>query len=326
MGDNQVSPSRGGAEWSTDDVSRDATVDFWRSVRQRVFVEVSTEPKAPSFRGAISSACYGEYSVSTKKASAERVSRSQRLISNGVEDQDYLFAVLPVSGRGTVEQSGQSARFGPGQLVFYDSSIPFNLEFDGDYSQIIVNLPADRAYASAGLKRNSSILASPIEVNGALSSVSSFFLNLAHTQAADPVGASILVPQVSSLAGSLLAYATSKMEIEDLPVLLRRERVLAFMQSNLADPGLDAQQIADACHMSRRSLYRLFDGSGVTIAGQLRNMRIEAAQRLLVDRKNASISSISRGVGYVGETHFYRTFRAVTGITPGEYRQQQRED
>lgn len=320
VGDNQVSPSRGSTEWSTDDVSRDAKVDFWRSVRQQVFVEVSTEPQKSTFGGSISSACYGEFSVSTKAASAERVSRSRRLINRGDEDREYLFAVLPMSGMGAIEQAGQSSRFGPGQLIFYDSSIPFNLELESDYRQVIINLPADRAYANAGLKRNPSILASPIPIDGALSSVTSFFVNLAHAQATDPAGASILVPQVSSLAGSLLAYAASTMGTEDLPVLLRRERVLAYMRNNLSNPDLDAQMIATSCHMSRRSLYRLFDGSETTVSSQLRNMRIEAAQKLLTDREDASISSISREVGYASETHFYRTFRAVAGITPGEYR------
>ncbi len=325
MADSATPSPRGGTQWSTEDVDRTAAVDYWRSIRRHVYVDVSTAPQHPGFTGEISSARYGAYAVSTKRASGEKVTRSRRLIGQGAEREDYLFAVLPIRGVGAVAQAGNTAVFGPGEMVFYDSSIPFDLDFDGAYEQVVIHLPADRAFATAGVQRGTGLLAKPIALDGALSSVSAFFLSLARAQVDDPAGASLLLPQVSGLAGSLLAYSTAKMGTEDLPVLLRRERVLAYMRKNLADPDLDVDRIAAACHLSRRSLYRLFDGTGQSVAGQLRLLRIEAAQKLLAHRADLAVGSIARDVGYASEAHFYRSFRSITGTTPGEYRQRERE-
>ncbi|MET9327897.1 helix-turn-helix domain-containing protein [Tsukamurella sp. NPDC003166] len=316
---------RGESQWSTDDVDRSAAVDYWRSIRRHVYVDVDTTPRHPEFVGEISSSRYGDYAVSTKRSNGETVTRSSRLIGQGSESDEYLFAVLPVSGSGAVVQAGNTAVFGPGEMVFYDSSIPFELDFDGAYEQVVIHVPAERAFATAGLRRGTDLLARAIPLDGALGSVSAFFLSLARAQVDDPAGASLLRPQVSGLASSLVAYSTAKMGSEDLPLLLRRERVVDFMRKNLADPDLDVDRIAAASHLSRRSLYRLFDGTGQTVVGQLRLLRIETAQKMLANRTDLAVGSIARDVGYASEAHFYRSFRSITGTTPGEYRNRESE-
>ena len=52
-------------------------------------------------------------------------------------------------------------------------------------------------------------------------------------------------------------------------------------------------------------LYRLFDGTGQTVAGRLRILRIEAAQKLLSNRPDIPIGSVSRQVGFSSEAQFY---------------------
>ncbi|NMO02638.1 helix-turn-helix domain-containing protein [Gordonia sp. TBRC 11910] len=321
VGEDASAPPNVARTWSTDDVAPESAVDYWRSVRRHVYADVSTEPHTGEFTGSISSACYGEYSVSTKRASGERVLRSGRLIGRSTDDPDYVFAVLPTRGTGFIEQAGNSARFGPGEMICYDSSLPFEMNYDGGFEQVVVHLPADQAFATSGVRRGAELLATPIALDGALSSVASFFLSLAHTQLDDPVGAAILAPQVTGLAGSLLAYASSTMGEQDLPLLLRREQVVEYMRRHLSDPDLDIQSIAVGCHVSRRSLYRIFEGSGQSVAGRLRLLRVEAAQKLLAAQGNVSIGSVARHVGFSSEAQFYRTFRSITGATPGEYRQ-----
>jgi len=56
--------------------------------------------------------------------------------------------------------------------------------------------------------------------------------------------------------------------------------VLEFLRRNLADPSLDADAVAAACHVSRRTLYRIVGPEGV--AARLRRMRIEQARSMLL--------------------------------------------
>lgn len=312
------------ATWSTQAVDADCAVDYWRAARREAYVDVSPTPYRPDFFGDISYASYGDFDLSLKRASGERVNRSRVLISRG-SGQEYLYALFQCRGTGLVTQAGNTAEIRPGRAVIYDSSQPFTLDYKGPYEQVVVHLPAERAFADAGLRRGTDLLAVPIPVDGAMSSVSAFFQHLVATQVSDPVGAGLLAPHAVSLASSLLAYAARLRGAEDLPILLQRERVLAYMRRHLGDPDLDVDGIAVGCHVSRRTLHRLFEGTGQTAMSHLRTLRVNAAQRLLANQADLSIESIAREVGFANDTHFYRSFRSVTGATPGEYRQLARQ-
>jgi AraC-like DNA-binding protein len=60
--------------------------------------------------------------------------------------------------------------------------------------------------------------------------------------------------------------------------VIRRERVLGFLRAHLADPGLDADEVARGCYLSKRTLYRLFESTEGSVMGRLRQLRIEKAQ------------------------------------------------
>ena len=313
------------ATWSTQTVDPDDAIDYWREVRGEVYVDVAPTPYDPNFDGEISYADYGEFALSVKRAGGEKVSRDRALISSGAEDREYLYALFQSRGTGRITQAGRTAEVRPGRVVIYASAQPFSLDYRDPYEQVVVHIPADRAFADAGLRPSTDLLAVEIPIEGALSSVSAFFRSLAATQAADPVGAGLLAPHATSLASSFLAYAARTQGALDLPLLLQRDRVLAYLRHHLGDPDLDVDRIAVGCHVSRRALHRLFEGTGQTVTAQLRTLRIAAAQRLLTNQTDLPIESIAREVGFSSDTHFYRSFRAVTGITPGEFRHQARE-
>lgn len=101
----------------------------------------------------------------------------------------------------------------------------------------------------------------------------------------------------------------------------RYREAVEYINRHLADPELSAERIADALFISRRRLYQLFnDGDG--ISGRIRRMRIERAKQLLADptRASAGVGELARQCGFVNSAHFSRTFRAIVGRTPKEYR------
>jgi AraC family transcriptional activator of tynA and feaB len=57
--------------------------------------------------------------------------------------------------------------------------------------------------------------------------------------------------------------------------------VLGFLRVHLADSDLDADAIARGCYLSKRTLYRLFEGTDGSVRGRLRQLRVERAQLLL---------------------------------------------
>ncbi|HSE39891.1 MAG TPA: AraC family transcriptional regulator, partial [Acidobacteriota bacterium] len=65
--------------------------------------------------------------------------------------------------------------------------------------------------------------------------------------------------------------------------------------------------------------FRKFHGS--TIGEYLRQRRIEHACKLL-QSSSLSVTEVAVQSGFYDQSHFTRTFRAIVGLTPGQYRSQ----
>ncbi len=82
--------------------------------------------------------------------------------------------------------------------------------------------------------------------------------------------------------------------------------------------GLD--ELAAAAGLSRFHLIRVFERRyGVTPFAYQRNQRIEKARAVL--RSGSSIADAAAAAGFSDQSHLGRSFRAVMGSTPGEYRE-----
>jgi AraC-like DNA-binding protein len=103
-----------------------------------------------------------------------------------------------------------------------------------------------------------------------------------------------------------------------------RLQVDAYIQAHLADPGLCHQAVAEAHHMSGRTLYRLFGEPGPTVTELIRGYRLDRVHADLLSPASAglAISRIAARWGLFDMPHFSRAFRARYGMTPSEARQQ----
>ncbi|MET8631699.1 helix-turn-helix domain-containing protein [Streptomyces sp. NPDC004680] len=93
------------------------------------------------------------------------------------------------------------------------------------------------------------------------------------------------------------------------------------MRTHLADPDLDAEGIAAGLHVSRRTLFRHFEGTGESAMARLRSLRLERARVMLRTQPGKRISTIAQETGFSSSVQFYRAFRSVAGMTPSEYRE-----
>jgi transcriptional regulator GlxA family with amidase domain len=102
---------------------------------------------------------------------------------------------------------------------------------------------------------------------------------------------------------------------------LARERVLAYLESHCTDPRLDVDAVAAGCHLSRRSLFRLFADEPEGVAARLRRLRVDRAKVLLRAEPHRPVAAIAAACGFAGEAQLHRAFRALTGTTPAAYRE-----
>ena len=88
-----------------------------------------------------------------------------------------------------------------------------------------------------------------------------------------------------------------------------------------------AESVARAAsdmHLSRRALERRFaDQVGVSPKQYARIQRIALARDLLKRGVSRQQAELAQRLGYFDEAHFIRDFRAMVGITPGQYARRQ---
>jgi AraC family transcriptional activator of mtrCDE len=104
--------------------------------------------------------------------------------------------------------------------------------------------------------------------------------------------------------------------------LLAEPRLSPALQHMLKAPGApcNVEQMADACHMSRTTLIRLFrDAAGNGPGEVLTHFRmVQAAQWLGLGTR--SVRDIGEAAGYQSEAAFNRAFKRYHGVGPGEFR------
>ncbi len=93
-----------------------------------------------------------------------------------------------------------------------------------------------------------------------------------------------------------------------------------------ADPGLNAQSIADAVGFSSAYVANLFrQEKGLSISEQINVTRIRHAQVLLC-QPGPPVQDIAKQVGFENTKYFFVLFKQYTGITPLRYREQSCSD
>jgi len=156
------------------------------------------------------------------------------------------------------------------------SAGPYTLHFGDPFHQLVVQVPKRELM----LRDTRPLTARALRRGTPGGAVSAFFTSLFDATRVTGEQPAVLLPHA---IGLLSAAASSAGWTEPAPAAaaaLARERVLEFLRRNLADPSLDADAVAAACHVSRRTLYRIVGPEGV--AARLRRMRIEQARSMLL--------------------------------------------
>lgn len=108
---------------------------------------------------------------------------------------------------------------------------------------------------------------------------------------------------------------------QDARKMSQLKPAIEYMQYNYAQP-LTLADIAKAAHLSVSRMAHLFkEEMGVTIVDYLTNLRINHAKRMLMT-SDSNCTRICYEVGYNNQSYFTRVFKQVAGLTPRQFRQQ----
>jgi AraC-like DNA-binding protein len=134
--------------------------------------------------------------------------------------------------------------------------------------------------------------------------------------AAEPALAWVEAREPAALAATL--DAVHRAATGSAPIVVA---LAALLDRHLV--GMSVTGAAKELGLSERTLQRRLSEAGTSFLDELNAARLRAAQRLLVD-SDAPITTIALEVGCATPQHFSALFRRATGLTPSEWRKEQR--
>lgn len=227
--------------------------------------------------------------------------------------------LLQIEGSMIVGQNRRACELRAGDLCLVDERFPFHLH--GHESSHIVFLKMPRR---AILSRHPYL---EHRTAGALDSTDAGSMllrdTLFHTLQSAPNLREEQRASVLSAIVHLLGAATAPRSAQLDDVSWRVRSALAFIEINLADADLTADQVAHAQGVSRRRLDQILRRSlGVSVTGQIWNRRLEQAAADLVDPRwrAQTVSQVAFANGFEDAAHFSRAFKTRFSHTPRDWR------
>jgi AraC-like DNA-binding protein len=259
------------------------------------------------------------------------VCRTPRLISQA--DPDLLKMVLVCGGNTcVVEQDGRQAHVSAGDFAIYDTRRPYEVAcgVGGPRPTQMMTFMFPPSLLPLSRSQLRQLMAVRFQASAGLGDLTAQFLlqlarNVDHYSPAEAARLSTAALEVlaTRLARELDLHNRGTPEARRHALLTT---VQAFIQRHLGDSGLSPAMIAAAHHISLRSLHQLFHDEGLTVAGWIRRRRLECCRRDLSDPALAPrpVAAIAARWGFSSPGDFSRTFRAVHGLPPAEYRRSAR--
>jgi AraC-like DNA-binding protein len=97
------------------------------------------------------------------------------------------------------------------------------------------------------------------------------------------------------------------------------QKAVDYIDSNLCNPQLSVESIADLFHISRSQVYRKIKAlTGQTVVELIRTVRLKYALKLMEEKKY-NLSEIADQSGFNSLSYFTRTFKDQYGKAPSEY-------
>ena len=307
---------------STDGMPQQDTASAWCDWMALLFNGLQTDLYGDTrFEGHLCVASAGEVVLTRLDADRHRVVRGSRRLRDS--EEAYLKIVAPWSGTAQVHQNGQQACASNGSWVIYDTSQPYEVANPQHTEHLILTLPR-RSIEQRGLRLEGlmgrNIGGSSGIARIALETMRSTYQELGTMSPplAQRAG-ELLVDMVHLSLQELVGKGTARTQRQAL-----HDRICAYVATHLRDPGLSVEAIATALNCSKRHIHNGFTGQDMSLGAFIQHSRLQLVMRELRQPELAqhTITDIAMACGFSSSAHFSRAFKAYTGMSPSEYRQQ----
>lgn len=291
--------------------------EYWRDVT-RPFCETtlpSLEMPA-TLEGSMRLRHLGALTFGSTVFNAQVYRRNQAMIVRSGLDH-YLIHVL-VAGFLRGDFDNRSVVAAPGDICFIDLARPYQCSVDAG-ERLAMTLPRAGIDMVLGTRNiHGLVLRSANPMTQLLRDYLRGFHAVAGQLSAGEDAAAQEALGTLLSAGFMDAFPAQHEPTSVLGLALR-SRVLAYMDSHLANPALGPDMLAQRFRVSRAHLYRAFTDLG-GIAHVIKTKRLDAAYAHIVDPRHAGVpvSQAAARFGFGHPGRFRKAFTARFGVMPDE--------
>ena len=243
-----------------------------------------------------------------------------------LEEHDLLVSVQ-VAGRVVLVQDGRQAVNERGSFVLLDTRCPYTQAFQSGTKTMVLKIPREALEARLGSV--APFTARTMEADAPIAGLASGFLSMLGTRVDTLVGAAsaTIAEQALDLVALAFSAATQQSGVSlsssRSTTLLRLKSVI---ESRLHEPDLRPATVATETGISVRYANALLSAEGTSLERCILDRRLERCRRALEDPRQAhrTIGEIAFAWGFSDQSHFTRRFKAEFGVSPGEYRRQEK--
>jgi AraC-like DNA-binding protein len=311
------------ALFTTDNAPKPRRLALWQDIVCDVFVQLDCRSDlGGDFHGAITSAMVGNAKCSEVSSGRQRVFRTPSRIARATDD--YILIALGKHGIGAVLQDGRETTIHPGEFALYDTTRPYELQFNDDFTQTIFQVP--RAMLQRRIAGTENLTAVSFTPDRPLQKLAYNFISSV-AEIADRLDPDSAL-RLSDQATDLVAMAISeRLSANALSSSTHRQALLcrlkAHILTHLPDPDLCLAETAAALGISPRYVSSLFADEQTSFQRFVLAQRLEHCKRDLSSPVHAHrhIGEIAFAWGFNDLSHFGRAFREHFGLSPRDWRQ-----
>jgi AraC-like DNA-binding protein len=307
--------------FSTDDIAAADRFEHWREVRGKALFGVTMElprERWPRFSGRFCAEEVGGATVSSMQASPYTIRRTNADIARAPGNS--LSVTRQVSGLGVLDTGDDViSRVGDGDTIFSHSDMPFTAiprrEEAFDYRMLLIPL---RDEIALDAKLDNMLATTSVRPSPFSRPIMALF-NVLTSRGYRLDNPATAVTNIARLI--LLDRDRLKLGLSETRAALRSglfHAAIQILSRDLHRPELSPARTAGELGVSLRQLHLLFEPSGRSFSQTLTDMRMAQACGLFETQPWLSITEIAHTCGMDSQATFYRAFRKMYGMTPGD--------
>lgn len=244
----------------------------------------------------------------------------QRSHADIVHDHRHsVFLCFMLAGQGFSYQGTQCVQHLPGDIVLYDTLIPYGQGFPDDMEMVVMDLPELLAKQYLRNWNRGNLLHLHRDARFADTSSARLFQLLSQVmdEQLDSNRQSAAANELLENIEALISNVFSSTRDQDLWRLCCR-----YIQQHLQDESLTTLRLSQALNTSTRRLHRMFAENGFSVQNYIWQQRLERCHKEMLTPSlvNRSISEIAFKWGFNDTSHFSRRYKAYFGESPAATR------